>query len=78
MTAAMAAPEIQEAAIDGSGDDGLVHVACCRDGDVALCGEDVTGLEVVDDIDTPDDCVVCDDLNRVDCCSVCPRMRGAL
>ncbi len=45
----------------GIADDGLLHLACCNP-DKALCGADLTGVEITDQPPGPDDCVVCRDL----------------
>jgi len=61
----------QLATIDRPCEDGTVHVTCCADEDVALCGADVAGhAEVAASV--PTDCVVCAELDESSGCSGCP------
>lgn len=55
--------------------DNLVHVFCCRDEDLGLCGVDLTDANPVDDVPYDNDCIVCDELQNLDekkCCQCCP------
>ena len=68
------APETQ--ASDGGLDDGVTHVYCCDDIDLALCGTDITD-DVLDE-ESPTSCVVCADLDDTmdaldSCATVCPK-----
>lgn len=51
-----------------TGDDAdLLHISCCLNDDLALCGLDVTGVDHADDLIEPV-CVVCVDLVDTDHC----------
>lgn len=52
----------------GDGDGELLHLVCCDDADLALCGTDVTGHRW--DQTRRADCVVCTDMYRA---KSCPR-----
>jgi len=43
-------------------DEGLSHIVCCKNENLALCGIDATGAELDEDADTS--CIVCQDLHR--------------
>lgn len=66
--------EIGDEADEDDGD-GLVHIACCDDENVALCGADVSGHEWNVD-GTPTTCPICVDLDDLDLvnneCPGCP------
>lgn len=49
---------VDELAETTAGDDGIDHVVCCEDENLAMCGKDVTGLEWGSD-GTNQSCVVC-------------------
>lgn len=53
----------------------LVHITCCADDDLGLCGDRLTGVFEPDDYTGHDRCVVCADLNRFDCCPVFGALR---
>lgn len=56
----------------------ICHTWCCRNVDLALCGEDLTDAGLAEDDDNP--CVVCEDLEdgMVDAWGyeICPRGFG--
>lgn len=52
----------EAAAFGGGGDDGLNHVVCCENQDLALCGKDCTGAPF--DNDAEIDCSVCAELDE--------------
>lgn len=54
------APTLTTDLAGGGDDDELVHLYCCEDENVGLCGTDLTGVPVTSEIDR--DCVVCVDL----------------
>jgi hypothetical protein len=72
--------EYAEADLEALGhDNDLIHIMCCKNRDVALCGDDITGSPVLEDGEYDDDCVVCDylgNLKKKEKCKVCPVTRG--
>lgn len=67
----MSAPAVEAPVVtvpeldDGSGDDDVVHWACCEDGDFAICGHDVSDEPTVAE-DVPVDCRTCIELSGTD------------
>jgi hypothetical protein len=55
-------------------DETLDHLVCC-DPDRALCGADVSGYEWAEDVEEPEDCVVCIDLRPRPCGKPFCRLR---
>lgn len=53
----------------GDDDPGILHIACpCDDGEIALCGTDVSSAEWEDaDSDEEADCIVCYELAEQGC-----------
>jgi hypothetical protein len=59
-------------------DDNLIHIMCCEDNDVSLCGVDISDAPIFPDGWYADDCIVCDhlgDLKKKARCLVCPRSK---
>lgn len=51
---------------DGT-DEGYWHVTCDCNLDIALCGLELTGSEIVDFHSVETECVVCEDLENMPC-----------
>jgi hypothetical protein len=79
MTTVSGSEVIKPLLSESDNDDNLVHIMCCRDNDVALCGTDISDAPILDDGWYEEDCVVCDnlgDLKKKTRCQVCPTSRG--
>ena len=62
-----------------AGDHGtnLIHTVCeCTGDDKALCGAAIEGEEWVEDVPTPDDCLVCEDLFEHEFCPFSGALHG--
>ena len=67
----MTAPCSPAAVRDTPVDEDVVHVTCCQDEDLAMCGVDVAGHPTTPD-ETPTGCTVCAALEERSCTEVCP------